>query len=53
MSEMISPTKAVAAVDFDDAAAWRFCVFAELRAPIVASIKRRRDRVGELFLTLV
>jgi hypothetical protein len=53
MSEMISPTKAAAAADFDDAAAGRFCVFAQLRAPIVASIKRRSDRVGKLFVTLV
>jgi hypothetical protein len=30
-----------------------FCAFAQLRASIVASIKRRCDRVGELFVTLV
>jgi hypothetical protein len=53
MSEMISPTKAAAAADFDDDVAGRFCAFAQPRAPIVASIKRKRDRVGELFVTLV
>ena len=50
---MISPTKAAAAADFHDDVAGRFCAFAQLRAPIVASIKRRRDRVGEFFVTLV
>ena len=50
---MISPTKAAAAADFHDDVAGRFCAFAQLRAPIVASIKRRRDRVGVFFVTLV
>jgi hypothetical protein len=50
---MISPTKAAAAADFDDDVAGRFCAFAQPRAPIVTPIKRKRDRVGVFFVTLV